>query len=86
MSTKRCSNCGHPGFEDKAGYECRKCGFKNIASTALPIATLIYCEDCGHHWLDECGNNHPSTSWIVVTLSKKKDDKAGHKTKDEEDE
>lgn len=49
-----CPNCGSPDWSEKEGHECRKCGYKNIKTTKLDEATLVFCEKCACTYLDGC--------------------------------
>lgn len=44
-----CDNCGHK--LEKAGVECRKCGYIKPKSKELEPASLVYCEGCGCTYL-----------------------------------
>jgi hypothetical protein len=51
-----CPNCGSKNFQlEKIGFECRNCGMKNIESKELSPCELIFCDDCGNHYLSPPG-------------------------------
>ena len=60
----RCDNCGTGSFEK----ECRKCGYKVIATVVLDPGTIVYCDVCGCHFWNVCANGHPT---VPVELNKK---------------
>ena len=60
-----CVNCGQRGFKDVDGSECQSCGFKKIATRELAPAQLIFCVDCGNHFL-EAACVHPQSSKRAV--------------------
>jgi len=66
----RCDQCGAPGWENRDGYECKKCGFKKIANTLLDPGTLVFCEGCGCTYLNKCNNGHSSDYLTPVEYNK----------------
>lgn len=68
----RCENCGAPGWENKDGNECKKCGFKKIANTLLDPGTLVFCESCGCTYWNKCTNGHASDHLTPVVHNKPK--------------
>ena len=63
-----CPNCGKKSrySEDKADSECEWCGYKSIKTRTLSEADLIYCEDCGNHYLDNCQIHERARQHSVV--------------------
>lgn len=69
-SDNSCPNCGRSGWENKKGFECPHCGFKEIESKTLSDSSLMFCEKCACHYSDGCPKH--STAFQIKIQFKKK--------------
>jgi hypothetical protein len=63
-----CPNCGKKSrySEDKADSECENCGYKQIPTTKLDVANVVYCDLCGCNYLIMCAIHEKKYQHSIV--------------------
>jgi len=56
----QCPNCPSKSYSEKAKV-CDSCGYKDIPTTNLDAATLVYCDECGCTYMNRCTTGHTTT-------------------------